>query len=245
MPKSIIFISDIHLSENVPPLIDLFIAFLEGPARDASAIYILGDWFDVWVGEDLLPAYFPALRQALSQLKARNIELYFIAGNRDFLISTSFLNEIGVKRLKDQTVIDLFGTKTLLMHGDILCTQDKAYQLYRKFAQHPLTRRIFLMLPRKMREKIAQKLRHKSREYQQDKPLSILDVDPQAVETVFAEHQVEQLIHGHVHRPKIHILEIDNHSVQRLVLGDWKKDSASYIQCTPEGCTLATFLSDK
>ena len=131
MPNSIIFISDIHLSENVPQLTDLFIAFLEGPAQEASALYILGDWFDVWVGEDLLPSYFPTLRQALSQLKARNIELYFIAGNRDFLISTSFLNEIGVKRLKDQTVIDLFGTKTLLMHGDILCTQDKAYQLYR------------------------------------------------------------------------------------------------------------------
>lgn len=218
--------------------------FLQGPALQAQAVYILGDLFDVWVGEDISPPFHFDLLNAFKTLVQNNIALNFIAGNRDFLISTPFLEKMAATRLDERSKINIHGVPTLLMHGDILCTQDKGYQLYRKIAQHPLTRFLFLKLPRKTRENIARKLREKSRSYQQGKPLSILDVDNTAVELEMQKNNVLQLIHGHVHRPNIHTVKLLNNQMgKRVVLGDWSEECGSMIICTPHNTTLAEFRS--
>lgn len=239
--NSVLFVSDIHLSEQAPQLTELFMQFLQGPALDAKAVYVLGDLFDVWVGEDLSPPFHKALFNAFNALTHNHVELYFMPGNRDFLVSASFLQTVSAKRLNDRSVIDLHGIPTLLMHGDLLCTHDKGYQHYRKIAQHPLTRYLFLKLPRHTRDKIAKTLREKSKSYQRTKPLSILDVDNSAVELEMKSLNVRQLIHGHVHRPAIHDLQVNNQSAKRAVLGDWTEKTGSLILSTPSEITLAEF----
>lgn len=215
--------------------------FLQGPALTAKAVYVLGDLFDVWVGEDLSPPFHSDLLNAFNALTQNNIALYFMPGNRDFLISRSFLAKMSATRLEDRSIIDLHGVPTLLMHGDLLCTQDKGYQQYRKVAQHPLTRFLFLKLPRQARDKIAKKLREKSKTYQQAKPLSILDVDNRAVIQEMRQVNVKQLIHGHVHRSALHDLEINNTVAKRAVLGDWSESKGSVIISTTSELTLAEF----
>lgn len=212
--------------------------FLQGPAKGVKALYILGDLFDVWVGQDLNTEFHMMIQQALSSLVKNGTAVYFMHGNRDFLMQNAYLKAAGVQRLADPSLINLHGTPTLLMHGDTLCTQDKAYQRFRRIAQNPLTRFIFLRLPQKTRDNISKKLRAKSKQYQKTQSLTILDVTEEAVTKAFKRHDVTQLIHGHVHRPNIH----DHHSRKRLVLGDWHHQ-ASLIISTPTQNMLATYES--
>jgi len=240
LPNSTLFISDIHLSSKNPALADIFFQFLEGPAREAEALYILGDLFDVWVGNDIDIAFQKKVQHALKTLSSQGIKLYFINGNRDFLLSNAFLKEAGCQKLNDPTIIDLHGTPTLLTHGDKLCTQDIAYQRYRCIAQHPLTRFIFLKLPKKTRENISQKLRQKSQQYQRGQETTILDVSLDAVDKLMDRYKVTQMIHGHVHRPKIHTLSINEKAASRIVLGDWYT-TGSVIVSKPTGTVLAIY----
>lgn len=241
---SVLFISDLHLSERTPALTELFLAFLQGPAIEAEALYILGDLFDVWVGEDLTSPLHDRLTEALTVLSTKRIPVYFMPGNRDFLVSTRYLKKANVISLSDRVVIDLQGVPTLLMHGDLLCTQDIAYQRYRKIAQHPFTRMLFLQLPRRMRQSIANSLRQNSKRYQKNQPLDILDVTPETVIHEMENAKVLNMIHGHVHRPAIHDLEINHQPANRAVLGDWSETTGSVIIASPGEITLATFTQD-
>ncbi|MGE3318721.1 MAG: UDP-2,3-diacylglucosamine diphosphatase [Candidatus Berkiella sp.] len=233
MPNRVLFISDLHLSATNPEMVALFMHFLEGPVKGAKALYILGDLFDVWVGQDIHREFQETIQQALAKVVKAGTPVYFMSGNRDFLLQNAYLEAAGIKRLADPTLIDLHGKPTLLMHGDTLCTQDKAYQRFRRIAQNPLTRFLFLCLPKNTRDNISKKLRAKSQQYQKTQNLTILDVTEEAVQQVMNKFQVNQLIHGHVHRPNIH----DN---KRFVLGDWHH-TASLIISTPDGNSLATY----
>lgn len=243
--NSILFISDLHLSERTPALTALFLAFLRGPASKAEALYILGDLFDVWVGEDLTSSFHDELVEALNILSAKRIPIYFMPGNRDFLVSSHYLKKSKMIALSDRVVIDLHGTPTLLMHGDLLCTQDIAYQRYRKVAQHPFTRALFLRLPRRMRQAIANSLRQNSKRYQKNQPTNILDVTHETVIHEMGNAKVISMIHGHVHRPAIHHLDINHHPANRVVLGDWNEGLGSVVIASPKEIALATFTADQ
>lgn len=238
--NTVVFISDLHLSATDPEILALFMAVLEGPAKGAKALYILGDLFDVWVGKDIHTQFQEIIKTALNNVVKDGTQVFFMHGNRDFLIQNDYLTAAGITRLKDPTIIDLHGTPTLLMHGDTLCTQDKAYQRFRRVAQNPLTRFIFMLLSKNMRDNISKKLRAKSQQYQKTQNLSILDVTEDAVTDAFKRHQVTQLIHGHVHRPNIHEHHVAGKACKRLVLGDWHRH-ASLIISTPDETRLATF----
>lgn len=232
MPNTVIFISDIHLSEQNPALYELFIQFIQGPARTAKQLYILGDLFDVWVGKDIQSAFQEKILNALNTLSSHGVEIFFMHGNRDFLIPQSLFKNT-VKIIPDPCVINLHGTPTLLTHGDLLCTQDVAYQRFRKIARNPLVCFIFRHLPKRKRENISQKLRKKSKEYQKTQQENILDVTQSAVENMMKKYQVKQLIHGHVHRPNIH-------EGKRFVLGDWHTNGSALIS-TPSEISLVSF----
>ncbi len=240
--KSTIFISDIHLSGHNNALQKLFLDFLQGPALKAERLYILGDLFDVWVGNDINVEFHENVFKALKQLSDNGIALFFMAGNRDFLLEKSSLKKAHIQNLPDPSVIDLYGKPTVLTHGDKLCTEDILYQRYRRFAQHPFTRLIFLLLPKKIRTHIAQKLRKNSQKYQKHQTLKILDVSQCAVERMMKKLSVQQMIHGHVHRPKFHFFNVLGKSFKRYVLGDWHT-VASFIISTPTEISLATYNS--
>ncbi len=163
-----------------------------------------------------------------------------MSGNRDFLIANKFLKQANITKLADPTVITLHGIPTLLTHGDKLCTQDIAYQRYRRIAQHPITRFLFLCLPKRTRENIGRKLRKKSQAYQQTQNIKILDVSESTVEEYFIQYNTPQMIHGHVHRPNIHDHAILDKQTKRFVLGDWHT-MGSVIISTPEQTALAVF----
>lgn len=235
--NTVFFISDLHLSAQNPEGFALFLRFLEGPARHAYQLYILGDLFDVWVGEDIDPQFQQQVQQALKSLALSGVAIFFMNGNRDFLVSTSFLKGAHCQKLMDPFLMDLHGIPTLLTHGDKLCTQDIAYQRYRAVAQHPITRKIFLSLPKQMRQNIGSKLRQKSLRYQNTKTLSFLDVSKEGVIQWMIRHHVKQLIHGHVHQPHIHDIDLVGNHCKRLVLGDWH-ESAVILSSTPSKMAL-------
>ncbi len=239
--NSTVFISDIHLSEHDSALQELFLSFLQGPALNAKRLYILGDLFDVWVGKDINVEFHDKIIHSLKKLSDKGISLYFMAGNRDFLLENNFMKKAQIQKLSDPTVIELYGKSTVLTHGDKLCTDDILYQRYRSFAQHPLTRMIFLLLPKKVRTNIARKLRMNSQNYQKNQALTILDVTQEAVEKMMTKFSVDHLIHGHVHRPKFHNMNVSGKTLKRFVLGDWHKTSASLIFSTPTDISLATY----
>lgn len=239
-PNTTLFISDIHLSEANSALQALFLDFLQGPALFVERVFILGDLFDAWVGKDINKDFQETIKCALKALSEKGIELFFMAGNRDFLIQRSFLKEANIKQIPDPTIIQLHGVPTLLTHGDRLCTQDVAYQRYRRVAQNPFTRFLFLSLPKRVRRNIGQKLRQKSQQYQRTQNTNILDVSLDAVQACMLRHQVTQLIHGHVHRPYIHDVLLQGIHGKRLVMGDWHTE-ASLLICNPAENSLATY----
>ncbi|MGD9592602.1 MAG: UDP-2,3-diacylglucosamine diphosphatase [Candidatus Berkiella sp.] len=239
-PKTTLFISDLHLSAQNESLQSLFLAFLQGPALMADKIYVLGDLFDVWVGHDVQTAFHDLIASAFKALADKGIDLYFMAGNRDFLIESKFLQKAGFEKLPDPCIIQLHGKPFLLSHGDKLCTQDVAYQRYRKIAQHPITKSLFLLLPKKMRTRIAHKLRSKSQQHQSGQHKEILDVCPQTVDQMMIDYNVKYMLHGHVHRPQFHHITLCNQQAMRFVLGDWHH-KASLIFCTEDKICLSTY----
>jgi len=210
---------------------------MHGSAQNAHAIYILGDWFDAWVGEDLDKNFQQEIFQELRVLVQKfQTKFYFMGGNRDFLIPQKLLNSIPCERITDPFITLIHGVATLLTHGDQYCIHDKGYLRYRSVAQHPITRSIFLKLPKKVRYVIAQKLRAQSQAYQKNKSLAILDVENDEMIKLAQKHQVQQIIHGHVHRPSHH----HHQSVERYVLGDWHQHSY-YVRCEPNKTELVYF----
>lgn len=226
------FISDLHLAEDRPALTAVFEAFLRGPCRQAKALYILGDLFEYWAGDDDADA--PLNRRvaaALAREAERGLAIYFMAGNRDFLLGPAYARQAGMTLLPDPSEAVLDGQRLLLMHGDSLCTDDAPYQAYRRQVRDPAYQAGFLAQPLAARHAFIEQLRQKSEAAKQEKAAEIMDVNAEAVAAVFRKHGFPILIQGHTHRPAHHRLEVDGRACERWVLADWH-DSAPYLAWT-------------
>ncbi|CAM3521908.1 UDP-2,3-diacylglucosamine diphosphatase [Parendozoicomonas haliclonae] len=215
-----LFISDLHLTPGRPDITRAFLRFMEQEAPTAQSLYILGDFFEYWIGDDVMDEFHHQIAAALRKLSDSGTSVYFMHGNRDFLIGKAFCREAGCTLLPDPSVITLGNDDLLLMHGDSLCTSDKGYMRFRKVLRNALVQKLFLSLPASRRRNTARKLRDNSMAAMQDKPMSLMDVTPEAVEQALDQARVSTLIHGHTHRAHIHALENQR---QRIVLGDWDK----------------------
>ncbi|MDU6412783.1 MAG: UDP-2,3-diacylglucosamine diphosphatase [Yersiniaceae bacterium] len=235
-----LFIADLHLSEQEPAITAGFLRFLAGEARRADALYILGDLFEAWIGDDDPQPLHAEIAAALKALSASGVPCYFIHGNRDFLLGRRFARASGMTLLPEEQVLDLYGRRVLIMHGDTLCTDDEGYQRFRKKVRNPLIQKIFLALPLRLRLKIAGKMRADSQQANQQKSLAIMDVNPQAVTAAMQRHQVRWLIHGHTHRPAIHTLALLGGDAHRAVLGAWHQEG-SMVAVNAHGVDLITF----
>lgn len=212
-----LFVGDLHLSADRPDITQAFLTFLETQLTDTSALYILGDLFEVWVGDDIAEPFANQLADAI-KLASKKLPIYFIHGNRDFLIGERFAQRSGMTLLPEVYKLDLYGTTTVLLHGDSLCTLDKPYQRFRKFRNLSWAKWIYNHLPKSKRLDIAAKLRSKSQSSNQHKSYSIMDVEPSAVLELLDNTNAQQMIHGHTHRPAIHQL---SNGKRRIVVGDW------------------------
>lgn len=234
------FISDLHLDASRVAVTEAFRTFITEISLDASAIYILGDFVDAWIGDDNHSPYIENIKSLLAARTSSGTSIYFTHGNRDFLIGDKFATETGVVLLEENTVIDLYGEKALLLHGDSLCTSDVAYQNFRKKVRDPRWQRKMLRYPLWVRKLIAAYMRYRSRVANTNKAENILDVSPEAVSLIFSQFEVNKIIHGHTHRPNRHHLEIAGEPCERIVLGDWEK-SGWYLRADPKDQELIQF----
>ncbi len=226
MQKPSLFISDLHLDESRPHILELFTRFLAGEARYADALYILGDLFESWVGDDDDSAMAQNVATALREVRDSGVPVFFMHGNRDFLLGEDYATRAGMTLLPDPTVVDLGGERTLLMHGDTLCTDDVDYQKFRTLVRDSDWKRQFLAKPLAARRAFAAQARGESRKHTSSAKPEIMDVNAAAVEAVMRTHGVRRLIHGHTHRPATHALNLDGQAAQRIVLGDWYEQSS-------------------
>ena len=221
-----LFISDLHLDPVRPEITEEFLALLRGEARRAQALYILGDFFEVWVGDDDDDPHYGRVMAGLKELADTGVPLHFMHGNRDFLVGEAFLRKTGARLLQDPTVIDLYGRPTLLMHGDTLCTDDVEYQMVRRMLRDPAWQKDYLAKPLVERRAIAAHARAESKAHTAAKAEYIMDVNQREVEALMRKHQVSRLIHGHTHRPAVHRFKSDGRDKERIVLGDWYEQSS-------------------
>lgn len=235
IPHSL-FISDLHLCESRPQISRLFFDFLKTHARNAEALYILGDLFESWVGDDDETSLSRSVVEALRSLSDSGVTVYLMHGNRDFLLARPFADASGARLLADPTMMDIYGQPTLLMHGDTLCTDDAAYLAFRAQVRDPAWQAGFLAQPLAKRHAMAQQARNQSEQAKQGKTAAIMDVNQQAVIEILREYAYPRLIHGHTHRPARHDLQVDGHACERWVLQDWY-DSGGYLRCDAEGCS--------
>jgi UDP-2,3-diacylglucosamine hydrolase len=235
MPAPILFISDLHLSPADPATTAAFHAFLQGPVRTASALYILGDLFEFWIGDDGLDEAFNAeIVAAIAQLAEQKITVFFLAGNRDFLPGQRFAHAAKLTILSDPSLVKLFEQEVLISHGDTLCTDDLSYQRFRRIVRHPWVQGLFLALPRRWRLAQVEKLRARSKESKQMKRSDVMDVNAAAVASLMQQHHVRTLIHGHTHRPALHTLP----QGQRWVLPDWYQGKGGYLCVQASGISM-------
>jgi UDP-2,3-diacylglucosamine hydrolase len=235
-----LFIADLHLSVDEPAITAGFLHFLAGDARQADALYILGDLFEAWIGDDAPEPLHHEIAAALRALSDGGVPCYFIHGNRDFLLGKRFARESGMQLLAQEHVVDIEGRRVLIMHGDTLCTDDAGYQAFRARVHTPWIQRAFLLLPLCFRRRIAARMRAGSKAANGKKPLAIMDVNAAAVEQAFIRHNVRWLIHGHTHRPAIHELSVNGQPAFRCVLGAWHAEG-SVINVTADEVKLIAF----
>jgi UDP-2,3-diacylglucosamine hydrolase len=234
MPHTL-FISDLHLTAERPHSNQQFFDFLQQVAPAAEALYILGDLFEYWAGDDDTGDPLNAsVAIALSQLTQHGVAVYMMHGNRDLLIGEAFAARARASLIADPTPIDLYGTRTLLMHGDSLCTDDIEYQKFRAYTHNPQSQAQFLQLPLAARHQQMRNMRAQSEASKSNKAAEIMDVSPAAVAQVLREHGYPRLIHGHTHRPARHEHVVDGHACERLVLGDWYQ-RGNYFYCDAGG----------
>ncbi|WP_299806619.1 UDP-2,3-diacylglucosamine diphosphatase [uncultured Shewanella sp.] len=212
-----LFVGDLHLSADRPDITQAFLEFLDTQLHDTDALYILGDLFEVWVGDDIAEPFVNQLADAIKHA-SKKLPVYFIHGNRDFLIGEAFAKRCGMKLLPEVYSLDLYGVSTVILHGDSLCTLDKPYQRFRKFRNMGWAKWLYAHLPKSKRLCIAAKLRAKSQSSNQQKSYTIMDVESDAVIALLDTTQTQQMIHGHTHRPAVHQLA---HGKRRIVVGDW------------------------
>lgn len=232
--KQTLFIADLHLGESTPDITHCFVDYLNAiNPEKTDALYVLGDLFEVWIGDDEITDFTNLVAKTFKSLSDKGIPVFFIHGNRDFLLRKKFAKRAGITLLPEQHVIDLYGEKAVILHGDQLCTRDVEYQKFRKKARSWWWPNIILMLPLSVRQKIARKGREKSKNSQANLSQDIMDVTPEEVITCLTAHKVNLMIHGHTHRPAFHDIEVEDQPAQRIVLGDWYQQG-SVLVVTPE-----------
>jgi len=219
-----LFISDLHLEESRPDITEAFLTFLDGKASGVDELYILGDFFEAWIGDDERTPLQERVASALGKLRDSGTGIFLMHGNRDFLIGQDFCDRAGATLLDDPTVIDLHGTPTLLMHGDSLCTADVEYQKFRANMRNPQWQQMILQRPLEDRQQMARQLREISMAKNQGKEEFIMDVTPEEVVKDMEKYGVQRLIHGHTHRPAVHELTANGAPAKRIVLGDWDEN---------------------
>ncbi|WP_437887062.1 UDP-2,3-diacylglucosamine diphosphatase [Phytobacter sp. V91] len=235
-----LFIADLHLQTEEPAITAGFLHFLHGVARKADALYILGDLFEAWIGDDDPTPLHREIASAIKALVESGVPCYFIHGNRDFLLGKRFARESGMQLLPEEKVLELYGRRVLIMHGDTLCTDDAGYLAFRAKVHKPWLQKLFLALPLFIRQRIAVKMRAGSKAANSHKSLTIMDVNPDAVVNVMEKHQVQCLIHGHTHRPDVHELSINQTPAIRVVLGAWHTQG-SMVKVTADDIELSHF----
>jgi len=236
---STLFISDLHLSGERENITELFIKFLDQRASKADALYILGDLFEVWPGDDMIQPDYDSSITKMKQLADNGLPLFVMQGNRDFLMAEKFTEKSGATLIEDPTIIDLYGTPTLLMHGDTLCSDDVDYQKFRTMVRDPGWKKDFFAKPKEERLAMTTKYRKISKDETAKKNMEIMDVNQQTVEAIMSENGINQLIHGHTHRPAIHDFSVNGQSKKRIVLGDWF-EHGSVLVCDESGGQLET-----
>jgi UDP-2,3-diacylglucosamine hydrolase len=231
-----LLISDLHLSPERPRINQVFFDFAAGIAAQADAVFILGDLFDYWAGDDDVADPFNAsVADALARLSGRGVKLRLMQGNRDLLLGEAFARRCGAELIPDSIVIDLHGTKTLILHGDTLCTDDVKYQRFRSWARNPVLQRLFLCLPLALRRSQIRRMRSMSEKHKKATSPEIMDVAQATVERVLRSHAYPRLIHGHTHRPARHVHTVDGRRCERWVLNDWYQ-RGGYLHCGSDGC---------
>jgi UDP-2,3-diacylglucosamine hydrolase len=231
------FVADLHLTDERPAATGRFFRFLQDDVAGADALYILGDLFEAWVGDDHDEQVADDTARQLKSLVDAGTPVFFMHGNRDFMLASRYAALSGMTLLADPTQVDLYGTPTLLMHGDTLCTDDTAYQAFRRRARHPLTLALLRRLPYSLRQRLARQARAGSESAKAGKAAAIMDVNADAVVRVLREQQVGRLIHGHTHRPAKHVHAVDGRDCERWVLPDWYANWG-YVVCDAAGCAL-------
>jgi len=240
-PAFSLFISDLHLTPERPLPVQLLQRFIEEIVPAAQALYILGDFFEAWVGDDSLEQPFnKAICQSLNSVSAAGVPMFFLPGNRDFLVGQQFANAGNLTLLSDPTQIDLYGVPTLIAHGDQFCTDDTAYQSFRQQVREPAWQQQFLAQPMDQRLALAASLRERSEQAKADKKPDIMDVNQSAIANVLNGSPIQRLIHGHTHRPARHVSQANGAMLERWVLPDWY-DSGGYLVCDAAGCRLVSF----
>ncbi|HBI09658.1 MAG TPA: UDP-2,3-diacylglucosamine diphosphatase [Franconibacter pulveris] len=235
-----LFIADLHLCAEEPAITAGFLRFLAGEARQADALYILGDLFEAWIGDDDPNPLHAQIAAAIRTLVESGVPCYFIHGNRDFLLRKRFARESGMPLLPEEKTLNLYGKRVLIMHGDTLCTDDVCYQSCRAKVHQPWLQTLFLALPLFIRKRIAAKMRAGSQSANSVKDMAIMDVNPQAVADTLERHRLQHLIHGHTHRPAVHALTANGEPAFRYVLGAWHTQG-SMIKVTAENIELIAF----
>ncbi|MFY2764119.1 UDP-2,3-diacylglucosamine diphosphatase [Arenimonas sp. MALMAid1274] len=235
---TVLLVSDLHLDPSRPAITQQFLSLLAGEARQAEALYILGDLFEAWVGDDDPGEPGAAVCAGLRALVESGVPVYLMRGNRDFLYGQGIRERSGVQLLPDPCVVSLAGHPTLLMHGDLLCTDDTAYQAFRRQVRDPAWQSTFLSQPLAARQAFAAQARAASQQHQAGVSEAITDVNPDAVQALMHTYGVDRLIHGHTHRPAVHRLQLDDRPATRIVLGDWY-EQGSVLRVQAEGIALS------
>ena len=241
---STLFVSDLHLDPARPEITALFLRFLQREAASADALYILGDLFEAWVGDDDPSSTGQQVADGLRRLADAGVPVYFVHGNRDFLVGQDYAGRAGMRILPDPAVVSLYGEPVLVMHGDLLCTDDHAYQAFRAQTRDPHWQAMFLAQPLAARQAFAAQARQASMSRQQDMIdgdrasfEAVTDINPQAVEATLARFGVATLVHGHTHRPAMHAVRIGDREGRRIVLGNWY-EQGSVLRVSPGHCDL-------
>ncbi len=232
------FISDLHLTPSRPDITECFYTFMKNEAVEADALYVLGDLFEFWIGDDDTSDFAKSIRQTFIDLVAQGVPCYFTQGNRDFLVGKRFAKQTGVKLLDEVEVIDIYEQKAVVLHGDTLCTEDVKYLAFREKVHQPWLQWVFNRIPFFIKKKIVSKVQSDIKDDKQTKSLDIMDVTQSEVEKVMKDNQVDLMIHGHTHRPNVHrFTNAENQEQTRVVLGDWYTQG-SVLVVTPDGFEL-------
>ncbi|MGH8190088.1 MAG: UDP-2,3-diacylglucosamine diphosphatase [Rhodanobacteraceae bacterium] len=238
-----LFISDLHLDDPRPHIVEVFERFCASEARRADALYVLGDLFEAYVGDDDVAPLNTRVADALRGVADAGVPVHYIAGNRDFLLGNDYARRCGMDILADGTVVELEGTPTLLLHGDVLCTDDAAYQAFRGQVRDPAWQAGFLAKPLAERRAFAREARDASRAHTSSADMTIMDVNQAAVEATLRDAGVTRMIHGHTHRPAIHDFTLDGQPAQRIVLDDWY-EQGSVLRVDRDGTELRTLAGE-